>query len=137
MSERSQSPSRITKILSKTRVRDKKSRDSATNSLRSEASDGLGGRASLDSAIDKLREGAGSDDEEHPGGIKKLVPKGLVSKRKRRKQEEESRASEEAEAARGRSVAERGTLRNDSGSSLNNGTPDGNSLLSYDSEIET
>ena len=71
-------------------------------------------------------------------GIKKLVPKALGSKRRRKKQEkeEEERASEEA--ARGRSVAERGTLENDAGSFEDrNRSRDGSSLITYDSDIES
>lgn len=139
MSEDSQSPSRVSKLF-KTKTRERKS---AANSLKSEASDNSHGlRGSVEGAIDKLRGGSiGSDDEEQSGGIKKLVPKGLVSKRRRRKQEEELRATEEAEAeaARGRSIADRGRLANDSSKSLtqhhqSNGSR--SSLITVDSDTE-
>jgi hypothetical protein len=129
----------VTKILAKTRSRNPKNGGSATNSLHSENNDGHGLRAKLDSTIDKLKGDAGSDDEGN-GGIKKLVPKALVSKRRRKQQEDEARASEQAaaEAARGRSVAERGTLRNDSFTPSQNGSADASSLLTYEeSDIES
>ncbi|EHL02145.1 hypothetical protein M7I_1737 [Glarea lozoyensis 74030] len=132
MSERSESPSTVGKLLSKTRSRNRKNGDSATNSVHSDKNEGHGLRASIDNTIDKLKGHTGSDDE-GKAGIKKLVPKVLVPKRKRRQQEEEMRASEEAaaEAARGRSVAERGTLRNNS-NTPSNGSNDASSLLTYE-----
>jgi hypothetical protein len=132
MSERSVSPSKVTKILAKTRSRNRKNGDSATNSLHSENNDGHGLRAKLESTIEKLKGDHESDEEGH-GGIKKLVPKALISRRRRKQQEDEARENEEAaaEAARGRSVAERGTLRNDS-FTPSNGSADTSSLLTYE-----
>ena len=95
--------------------------------------DSHGLRASLESTIDKLKGHNNGSDDEGKTGIKKLVPKGLHSKRKKRQQEEEMRASEElaAEAARGRSVGERGTFRNDS-FTPSNGSADASSLLTFE-----
>lgn len=122
-------------MWSKTR-KDKKTRDSASNSLKSTDSEHrLSVRGSLESAIDKIK---GEDEDGDSNGLKKLVPKGLGSKRRRKKQEreEEQRASEEA--ARGRSVAERGTLENDAGSfEERNRSRDGSSLITYDSDTES
>ncbi|KAG9240895.1 hypothetical protein BJ878DRAFT_429296 [Calycina marina] len=118
MAEVSQSPTRngLTTIFSKGR-REKK-QQSAANSLRSASTAGTGTdsdhggiRGSVDSVIGKLSH---HDDETNDmTGLKKLIPK-IGTKRKQRKQEqeEEQRALEEAE--RGRSVAERGTLENES-----------------------
>jgi hypothetical protein len=117
-------------MFSKNR-RDKKGRDSAANSIKSSESDGL--RPSLEDAIDKLK--ANTEDGES-NGIKKLVPRALGSKRRRKQheREEEQRASEEA--ARGRTVAERGTLENDVESTFRNQSEaaDTSSLITYDSE---
>jgi hypothetical protein len=138
MAERSESPSRngLAHIWSKTRNRDKKNRDSASNSVKSTDSENhLGTQESLESVIDKI---TGIDEDGDSNGLKKLVPKGLGSKRWRKKQEkeEEQRASEEA--ARGRSVAERGTLENDAGSFEDrNRSRDGSSLITYDSDTES
>lgn len=130
--ERSTSPARsgISGMFGKSR-RDKKSRDSAQNSINSSESGdhALNLRASLEDAIDKLK----GDDEEH--GIKKLVPKGISrSRRKRQEQEAEQRESEEAE--RGRTVADRGTLDNDVSpgtlSRNDSGVADGSSLITFD-----
>jgi hypothetical protein len=138
MAERSESPSRngLSHIWSKTRSRDKKNRDSASNSVKSTDSENhLSVRESLESTIDKIK----GDEDGDSNGLKKLVPKGLGSKRRRKKQEqeEEQRASEEA--ARGRSVAERGTLENDAAGSFEdrNRSRDGSSLITYDSDTES
>jgi hypothetical protein len=138
MAERSDSPSRngLSHIWSKTRNRDKKNRDSASNSVKSTDSENhLSVRGSVESAIDKIK---GTDEDGDSNGIKKLVPKALGSKRRRKKQEkeEEERASEEA--ARGRSVAERGTLENDAGIFEDrNRSRDGSSLITCDSDTES
>jgi len=129
----------LSKVLSKTRRRHKRNSDSASNSIISTESDSKTGlRQSLESVVDKLK-GNGSDDEQEPKGIKKLAST-LGSKRRRKKQEREDelRASEEAE--RGRSVADRGTLENESRSlsrSLATRSGDGSSLITYDSDTES
>jgi hypothetical protein len=135
MTERSESPTRngLAHIFSKTRNRDKKGTDSASNSIKSTGteSDGLHSvRRSVEDAIDKIKGHHGSDDEGDLG-IKKL--KGIASRRrKRQERQEEQRASEEAE--RGRTVAERGTLENDVPSFTRNESGDGSSLITYDSD---
>lgn len=125
----------MAQIFSKTRNRDKKGRDSAGNSIKS-SDDGLGLRGSNE--IEKMQGSTSTEDDGEPNGIKKLVPKGIGSKRRQRKkekEEEEQRANEEA--ARGRSVADRGTLRSDDGISPINGSGDGSSLITYDSDTES
>ncbi|RDL31361.1 Uncharacterized protein BP5553_09570 [Venustampulla echinocandica] len=125
MSDPSDSSSRLGHLF-KHRSWDKISRDSASDSLRStESSFRSSGRTE-------------SDEEGEQNGIKKLVPKGLASKRRRKKQEQEEELRASEEAARGRSVAERGTLSNDTPSrNLANGSGDGRSLITYDSDTES
>jgi hypothetical protein len=141
MTERSDSPTRngLAQIFSKARNRDKRGKDSAGNSIKS-TDDGNGIRGSVEDAIEK-RKGSTSTSTEDDGesnGIKKLVPMAIGSKRRKKKEkekeEEEQRAS--AEVARGRSVADRGTLRNDAGSPVNE-SGDGSSLITYDSDTES
>jgi hypothetical protein len=132
--ERSESPPKngLAQMFSKAR-REKKNKDSS--SMKSSGSEGLGVRASIEDAIDKIK---GSSDDSEPNGIKKLVPKSIGSKRRQKKQEmeEEQRISEEA--ARGRSVADRGTLENDVPSLVHQSSSgDGSSLITYDSETES
>ncbi len=94
----------MSKILSKRGNRNRQNRDSS--SLKSMDSDGRGMRASF-SEVDKLA----VEDGYGPSGLKKFLPKALGSKRRQRERELEE--IEREEAARGRNVAERGTLRND------------------------
>ena len=123
MAERSQSPARngLTTIFSKSR-RDKKNRSSASNSLRSAAStvgtgtdsDSHAFGGALGSAIDQSK---GYDDDaptagSDGSGLKKLIPK--LGKRRQRKQEQEEEQLALEEAERGRTVADRGTLANES-----------------------
>ena len=138
MAERSESPSRngLAHIWSKTR-KDKKNRDSASNSLKSgESENHLSVRGSVESAIDKIKS---TDEDGDFNGLKKLVPKSLGSKRRRKKQEKEDEQRASEEVARGRSVAERGTLENDAGSfeDERNRSRDGSSLITYDSDTES
>jgi len=140
MTERADSPTRngLAQIFSKTRNRDKKGRDSAGNSIKS-SDDGLGLRGGAEDAIEKLKgsTSTSTEDDGESNGIKKLVPKAIGSKRRQRKKEkEEEEQRESEEAARGRSVADRGTLRND-GASPVNGSGDGSSLITYDSDTES
>lgn len=112
MSEKSASPSRngLAQMFSKSRNRDRKGKDSTTNSLRSSESDGhLSLRRSTDGSFDRASTNGEDGDT---SGVKKLVGK-TIGRRRRKKQElaEEQLASEEVE--RGRSVAERGTLENE------------------------
>ncbi|PMD46663.1 hypothetical protein L207DRAFT_507559 [Hyaloscypha variabilis F] len=142
MTERPDSPTRngLAQIFSKTRNRDKKGRDSAGNSIKS-SDDSVGLRGAAEDAIEKMKgstsTSTSTEDDADSNGIKKLVPKAIGSKRRQRKKEEEEEEQRESEeAARGRSVADRGTLRNDGGSPVN-GSGDGSSLITYDSDTES
>ena len=142
MDEPSESPTRnsLTNILSKTRRRRPKNQDSAAESIASTGteSDSHGIRESLENAIEKLKAHNGIDEDREAHGIKKLAARGIGSKRRRKKQEQEDEERASEEAARGRTVAERGTLENDSRRSFSrNWSGDGSSLLTYDSETES
>lgn len=103
----------------------------------SEVSHGI--RASLEGAIDKLKGNSDSETESHgSNGLKRFVPKKFEfeSKKKRLQREEDERRLEE-EVARGRDVAERGTLGNDTRNPINRNISGGSSLLTYDSETES
>lgn len=98
-------------------------------------------RASIEGAIDKLKkhdegDDEGKDEEHDSNGIKKLLPTRIASKRRRKKQEKEDEQRAIEEAARGRSVAERGTLENDT-SSTHDLSGDGSSLITVDSDTES
>ena len=140
MTERSESPSRssgLSQIFHKSKNRDNKAKDSASDSMKSSESDSHRGvRGSLENAIDKIKGNNGTDEDGDTNGIKKLVPKGIGTRRRKKKQEQEDAQRENEEAARGRSVAERGTLENDSGSFVH-GSGDGSSLITYDSDTES
>jgi len=142
--DESSSPTRngLTTIFSKGR-RDKKNRESASNSLRS-ASSTLGTgtdsdshrglRGSVDSTLDKLTHH--DDDTGESNGIKKLIPK-IGNKRRQKKQEQEEEQLAMEEAARGRSVAERGTLENESRTPMyRNDSTENKSQMVYESEPE-
>ncbi|KAH7317936.1 hypothetical protein BKA65DRAFT_410242 [Rhexocercosporidium sp. MPI-PUGE-AT-0058] len=137
--ERSESPQRngLAQLFSKTR-RDKKERDSAGNSIKSSNSESRGVRSSLEDTIDKLKGHEVMEEDSDTSGIKKLA-KGLgTSKRRRKKKEEEQQASEEI--ARGRTVADRGTLDDNADISPyadDEAGGDGSSLITYDSESES
>lgn len=111
MSETSESPSHkgISKIFTRSRNRDSTKRNSQHGSIRSFGSDNALG---LRRSIDALNDGTCHNDDVEAHGVKKLVDK-TIGRRKRKKQEaaEEQLASEEAE--RGRSIVERGTLKDD------------------------
>jgi hypothetical protein len=139
MTERSDSPTRngLAQIFSKARNRDKRGKDSAGNSIKS-TDDSSGLRGSVEDAIEK-RKGSTSTSTEDDGGsngIKKLVPMAIGSKRRKKKEKEEEEQRASAEVARGRSVADRGTLRNDASSPVNE-SGDGSSLITYDSDTES
>lgn len=72
-------------------------------------SDNSGVRGSLESSSEKLQHYP-TNDSGDGNGLKRILSKSLTPKR-RQKREEELRIREEV--ARGRSVAERGTLQND------------------------
>jgi len=136
----SHSPARgngFTGVLSKARRgRNRKTADA--NSLVSNGSDGSHGiQGKLEGAIDKFKNQDGSDDdEEESGRLSKLIPKGIGSMRRRKKEEKEAEIRASEEAARGRSVAERGTLENDNGGYPTTTDGDGSSLITYESENE-
>jgi hypothetical protein len=136
----SHSPARgngLSGVLSKARRgRNKKTAD--TNSLVSNGSDGSHGiRGKPEGAIDKLKNQDGSDnDDDESGRLSKLIPKGIGSMRRRKKEEKEAEIRASEEAARGRNVAERGTLENDNGGDPTTADGDGSSLITYESENE-
>ena len=132
MAERSESPPRngLANLFNKTRNRDKR-RDSAGNSVKS-SDDGL--RASVEDVMDKLKGHTTTEDDGESNGIKKLVPKAIGAKRRRARKEKEEEEQKAEEAARGRSVADRGTLHD--GASPVNGSGDGSSLITLDDETE-
>lgn len=126
----------MAQLFSKTR-RDKKDKDSAGNSIKSNNSESRGARSSLEDTIGRLKGHEVTEEDGDPSKIKKLA-KGLGSKRRRKKREEEQQASEEI--ARGRTIADRGTLIDDEDISpyADNGAGgDGSSLLTYDSETDS
>ncbi|KAA8570031.1 hypothetical protein EYC84_002368 [Monilinia fructicola] len=128
----------ITAIFSKSR-NGKRHRNSTSHSVRSGGSEASHGfRASLEGAIDKLKRDSDSETESHgSNGLKRFVPKGFESKKKRLQREEEERRLEE-EVARGRDVAERGTLENERAEIPSTGISlRGSSLLTYDSENDS
>lgn len=115
-----------------------------TQSISSNKS-GRGVRASIEGALDKLRSHGSSSQstEDDPEGherrrLEKLLPKRVVSKRRRKKQREQEEQQAKEEAARGRNIAERGTLEADGSSpsltSKNN--TENSSLLTYESDDE-
>lgn len=84
------------------------------------------------------------DDDSRGRGLRKLIPRRL--KRRQRRREADARASEEVE--RGRSVFERGTLENVGSSGRENsgyerylapsnfGQGDGSSMMTFESDVE-
>lgn len=96
-----------------------------------------GFRASLEQVIDKIKKDSDSEEESHASNsLKKFVPKGFEKKKKRLQREEaEQRLAEEV--ARGKYIAERGTLENDIRNPINRNPSGGSSLLTYDSETES
>ena len=123
-------------VLSKARRgRNKKNTDSiSTASNGSDGSHGLRGK--FEGVIDKLKSQDGSDDNDGDGGgLSKLISKGIGSKRRRRREEKDAEQLAD-EAARGRNVAERGTLDNKYGGNAPGADGDGSSLITYESENE-
>lgn len=144
MDEASESSSKnsLSRILT-TRRRHKKDRDSSSNSIIStgtESDDHRSAREAIEGAIEKLKGSPAVDEPTDANGLKRLVHKGIGSRRRRSRLEKEEEERVLLEAARGKSVAERGTLENDSAAGLSisrSGSGDGSSLLTYDSETET
>jgi hypothetical protein len=145
MEEAAESKNGLSRILSRRR-RHRKDRDSSSNSIVSTGteSDGHHGvRDAIEGAIEKLK-ATPTDERQDAHGLKKLVSKGMGSHRRRTKLEREEEEHARRAASRGRSVAERGTLENES--STNEGgalavnrswSGDGSSLLTYDSEPDS
>jgi hypothetical protein len=140
MSAVSESPSRgntLTNALSKAR----RGRNRSTTDTNSTASNGNDGNISLqgkqEGIIDnpKHNDGIDEDDSGESSKLSKLLPKGLNSKRRRRKLELEEKQRASEEVARGRAIAERGTLDNDE-ASISTGDGDGSSLITYESETD-
>ena len=102
----------ITNIFARSRNRDPSKRSSAHGSIRSFGSDNNNNVLGLRRSIDALNDVANAQEDEEAHGVKKLVDK-TIGRRKRKKQEaaDERLACEEAE--RGRSIVERGTLKDD------------------------
>ncbi len=136
----SHSPARgngLSGVLSKARrARNRKTAD--TSSLASNGSDGsYANRGKLDGSVDKLKIQDGSDDDDDESGrLSKLIPKGIGSMRRRKKEEREAEIRASEEAARGRSVADRGTLENENGGYPTTADGDRSSLITYESENE-
>lgn len=129
--------SKSTGIFSKSRsVR--RHRNSASHSVRSSASEiSHGIRASVEGAIEKFKGNSDSDTESHASSnLKKFVPKGFETKKKRLQREEAERSLAE-EVARGRDVAERGTLEDGPKNPINRNLSGGSSLITYDSDPES
>lgn len=140
----SHSPARgngLSAVLSKARRgRNRKAAD--TNSVvSSNGSDGHGGlRSKLEGAMEKLtkHDDSEEDDEDNGGngGIAKLIPKGISSRRRRKREERDAEQRVTEEAARGRTVAERGTLENGESDKPSTAEGDTSSLITYESENE-
>ncbi|PBP28569.1 GRAM domain-containing protein, partial [Diplocarpon rosae] len=83
--DQSESPPKngLTQLFSKTR-RDRKGRDSTGNSLKRSSSDTRRVRASVEGTIDRLKGHEVTEEDADPSGIKKLVPKALGSKRRKK-----------------------------------------------------
>jgi hypothetical protein len=130
----------LTQLFSKNRR--KKGRDSASESLKSNetGSDGYNRvRDSLESVAEKLKIHR-DQEENNDSNVPKLhAITSIGSKRRRKKEEKEEEQRIEEEAARGRSIADRGTLENESRSPMlrhdsGHSGDGGSSLMTYDSE---
>ncbi|KAI9640055.1 hypothetical protein NHQ30_011619 [Ciborinia camelliae] len=137
-SESSKSNS-LNAVLSSKSRNGRRHRNSISHSVKSGASEVSHGlRASVEGAIEKLKGHSDSETESHGStGFMKLMPKGFESKRKRLQREEEERRLAEA-VARGKDVAERGTLGNDlARNPIVRNISGGSSLWTYDSEPDS
>jgi hypothetical protein len=133
------SPSRgsgLKQVLTKARRKRGKKTDD-TPSIASEGSDSHGLPALISRELDKLKSDGGDDEAGGISGLSKILPVAIKSKRRAKILQKEAEERESEEAARGRSVAERGTLVNDDGgdsTSMREG--DRSSLITYESETE-
>jgi hypothetical protein len=136
----SHSPARgngLTGVLSKPRRGRNKNTADTTSTVSNGSDASLNLRGKLGGTSDKLKNQDGSDDDGGGGGrLSKLIPKGIGSMRRRKKEDKEAEQRASEEAARGRSVAERGTLENDNGDYPTTADGDGSSLMTYESENE-
>src|SRR5271170_5381180 len=136
----SHSPARgngLTGVLSKPRRGRNKNTVDTTSAVSNGSDASLNLRGKLGGTSDKLKNQDGSDDDGGGGGrLSKLIPKGIGSMRRRKKEDKEAEQRASEEAARGRSVAERGTLENDNGDYPTTADGDGSSLITYESENE-
>jgi hypothetical protein len=133
MAEMADSPtSGFAHRLSKTRSRhNKKSKDASSSQAAIERVDSnttASSGHSLESPTEKLIRYATSDSGES-NGLKRILSKSITPKR-RQKREEERRIKEEV--ARGRSVAERGTLQNDDDDRFAKAADDDDSIYTDD-----
>lgn len=127
----------LTGVLSKARRGRKGNTGDATSTVSNGSDGSLNLRGKLGGAIDKLKNQDGSDDDDGESGrLSKLIPKGIGSMRRRKREDREAEQRASEEAARGRSVAERGTLENDNGDYSPPADGDGSSLITCESENE-
>jgi hypothetical protein len=131
--EQSPTGSHLSHVLSKTRYR--KKNDSSTNSVVSDE-EHRGVRASIEGAIEKLKHHDDDSKEDDTHTLDKLLTKAIKSKRRRKRQQEADELLLNEEAARGRSIAERGTLWTDS-ASQSTVEGDESSLITLESETES
>lgn len=148
MEEASEPRNGLSRILSRSRRRHRKDAGSSSNSIVStgttESEGHRGVRDAIEGAIEKLRTTPGVDDQDDGRGLRKMVHRGMGSRRRRTKLgEDDDEHAQSLAAARGKNIAERGTLENEgsvdngsnSGLAVNHSwSEDGSSLLTYDSE---
>jgi hypothetical protein len=115
--------------------RDKKGKGSGADSIGSNGSEAHSFRSSLEDAIERAKAQTGADSAE-PNTIKKLVSKGPGSRRRRKQQVMEEEKQDNEAIERGKTIAERGTLINDTRSDPEP-SGDGSSLLTYESDTES
>jgi len=121
-------------MFTKTR-RDRKGKGSGADSVGSNGSEAHSFRSSLEDAIERAKSQPGADGV-GDSAIKKLVPKGLGSRRRRKQQVKEEEQQDNEAIERGKTVAERGTLMNDARFDPQP-SGDGSSLITYESETES
>jgi hypothetical protein len=88
----------------------------------------------------KQNDGADEDDGGESSRLSRLLTKSFSSKRRLKKLELEEQQRALEEAARGRAIAERGTLENEEDGSVStagDGDGDGSSFITYESETES
>jgi hypothetical protein len=115
--------------------RQKKGSDAG--SVFSDQSEGRGIRASIEGAIERFRtHDSGGQGEKEDHGLKKLTR--VVSRRRRKKRMQQEEEIAQEEAARGRDVADRGTLEDNSPYAIRKElSSGGSSLLTYETDDES